>query len=640
MQIVADFSARANLDASGFTRGAEKLADSLATALRDNEVALSKMQGHYRRAMEDFVRASNVPMTSGSLAKLIRQFEKLEESAKIAFVTASSRVEQASIVDPNRGLAGRRVDMQFQQQQAEANAQAARDEQTLLARNAAIARADLEQRQRLSSQYWQQQFSSIDREIAERQRSGMEFSKQLQRQMQLEEAKAEEARNTERALFQQAEAIKEAVNPTLRLVKLRAELTKLVDRGLLSDKQAAAYMQMRAQTIQFEAGSRAASRYGMYLQQAGYQIQDFAVQVASGTNALVAFSQQGSQMLGVFGRWGAIAGAAVSLGVLIYRLYNMEDAAKKAKDAIEALRQEQEKFVSLTDSNRKRDVEQMSLAEQRVIAERELTAALAERQRAVHALVTAGRRLEASEYWSSSPRSNPRRGGRPMFEVKEPLRLRRDNTQQLAAFKQAEADATAAANRALERQNALLEIQRKTVEQLKSASEERLRDMKEAADIMASMSFDLMTPSEQIASLTDKLRFLEEDGKNVSNSPEAAKLVVQLYELQKAQQAAADAIKASLDPLYAEEQQRKRLNDLVKLGLLTNEEVEQYLAKQRGNANRVEAARQTPFNDMVRRGLLLGTAAAMSTEPVLETEAKKQTVYLASIARSMEIWRN
>jgi hypothetical protein len=509
----------------------------------------------------------------------------------------------------------------------------------LLARNAAIARADLEQRQRLSSQYWQQQFSSIDREIAERQRSGMEFSKQLQRQMQLEEAKAEEARNTERALFQQAEAIKEAINPTLRLVKLRAELTKLVDRGLLSDQQAAAYMKMRAQTIQFEAGSRAASRYGMYLQQAGYQIQDFAVQVSSGTNALVAFSQQGSQMLGVFGKWGAIAGAAVSLGVLIYRLYNMEDAAKKAKDAIEALRQEQEKFVSLTDSNRKRDVEQMSLAEQRVIAERELTAALAERQRAVQALVKAGKQLEASESWSS--RSNkPRRGGRPMFEIKEPLRLPRFNTRQQAAFKQAEADATAATNRVLERQNALLEIQRKTVEQLKSASEERLRDMKEAADIMASMSFDLMTPSEQIASLTDKLRFLEEDGKNVSNSPEAAKLVVQLYELQKAQQAAADAIKASLDPLYAEEQQRKRLNDLVKLGLLTNEEVEQYLAKQRGNANRVEAARQTPFNDMVRRGLLLGTAAAMSTEPVLETEAKKQTVYLASIARSMEIWRN
>jgi hypothetical protein len=37
------------------------------------------------------------------------------------------------------------------------------------------------------------------------------------------------------------------------------------------------------------------------MQQAGYQIQDFIVQVQGGQSALVAFSQQGSQLAGAFG---------------------------------------------------------------------------------------------------------------------------------------------------------------------------------------------------------------------------------------------------------------------------------------------------------------------------------------------------
>jgi len=50
------------------------------------------------------------------------------------------------------------------------------------------------------------------------------------------------------------------------------------------------------------------------LQQAGYQIGDFAVQVQAGTNVAVAFGQQMSQLLGIFGAGGALAGAAVAIG--------------------------------------------------------------------------------------------------------------------------------------------------------------------------------------------------------------------------------------------------------------------------------------------------------------------------------------
>lgn len=49
------------------------------------------------------------------------------------------------------------------------------------------------------------------------------------------------------------------------------------------------------------------------LQQTGYQLGDFFVQVTNGTSAMQAFGQQGSQILGVFGPVGAILGAAVAI---------------------------------------------------------------------------------------------------------------------------------------------------------------------------------------------------------------------------------------------------------------------------------------------------------------------------------------
>lgn len=66
----------------------------------------------------------------------------------------------------------------------------------------------------------------------------------------------------------------------------------------------------RAQTA-----SRRFATFG--LQQAGYQVGDFFVQIQSGTNALVAFGQQASQMLGIFGAGGAIAGAGVAIATAI-----------------------------------------------------------------------------------------------------------------------------------------------------------------------------------------------------------------------------------------------------------------------------------------------------------------------------------
>lgn len=67
-------------------------------------------------------------------------------------------------------------------------------------------------------------------------------------------------------------------------------------------------------------------------QQAGYQVGDFAVQVQGGQSALVAFSQQGSQLLGVLGPWGAVMGAVLAVGSsLAGVLWTMGDATEETK---------------------------------------------------------------------------------------------------------------------------------------------------------------------------------------------------------------------------------------------------------------------------------------------------------------------
>ena len=82
------------------------------------------------------------------------------------------------------------------------------------------------------------------------------------------------------------------------------------------------------------AGS--ARRFGQVMGQAGFQIQDFAVQVQSGTSALTALSQQGSQFLGVFGTGGAIAGAVLTVGLLVTQILTGKSATDAWAEAIKA----------------------------------------------------------------------------------------------------------------------------------------------------------------------------------------------------------------------------------------------------------------------------------------------------------------
>ncbi|END4894166.1 tail protein (tape measure) [Citrobacter freundii] len=91
-----------------------------------------------------------------------------------------------------------------------------------------------------------------------------------------------------------------------------------------------------------ENGAKGTGSWKSSMQQAGYQVQDFIIQVQGGQSALVAFAQQGSQLAGAFGPGGAIVGSIIALssvlaGVLITSLNGGKNAMNALKDAAEAM---------------------------------------------------------------------------------------------------------------------------------------------------------------------------------------------------------------------------------------------------------------------------------------------------------------
>lgn len=71
------------------------------------------------------------------------------------------------------------------------------------------------------------------------------------------------------------------------------------------------------------------------LQQAGFQVGDFAVQLANGTNQMQAFGQQAPQLLQIFGPIGSLVGAAVAVFAAFSVV--MEKSAVSSKDLTNAM---------------------------------------------------------------------------------------------------------------------------------------------------------------------------------------------------------------------------------------------------------------------------------------------------------------
>lgn len=94
----------------------------------------------------------------------------------------------------------------------------------------------------------------------------------------------------------------------------------------------------RAMAAAAQASQKAVHRKGVAVQQVGYQVGDFLVQVQSGTNAFVAFGQQATQLVGVLGMLNpSLIGLSAGLGIAIPLVTAVAAAfSRTSKDADEA----------------------------------------------------------------------------------------------------------------------------------------------------------------------------------------------------------------------------------------------------------------------------------------------------------------
>ena len=206
---------------------------------------------------------------------------------------------------------------------------------------------------------------------------GLIDDKQLNKAMAEQERLSKERILTDKTLIAQAKkrakAAKELKQETARLVKEYApartaanlyqkklkEIDQALHRNVISSNEAEkATATLKREFHEFTSGLatggnqfskfnveayRANQRTKRFasvgLQQAGYQVGDFAVQLQGGTNIAVAFGQQMSQLLGIFGAGGAIAGAGVAIATaFIAPLLESKKKVTELKQELELLK--------------------------------------------------------------------------------------------------------------------------------------------------------------------------------------------------------------------------------------------------------------------------------------------------------------
>ena len=88
--------------------------------------------------------------------------------------------------------------------------------------------------------------------------------------------------------------------------------------------------------------------------QFGYQIQDIAVQLQSGQNAMLIFGQQGSQIASIFGPGGAVLGAVLAVGAALATAFlpNLFKSKETVDDLAERIRSFNKDLSKLTVSQR------------------------------------------------------------------------------------------------------------------------------------------------------------------------------------------------------------------------------------------------------------------------------------------------
>ncbi len=154
----------------------------------------------------------------------------------------------------------------------------------------------------------------------------------------------------------QFERLRASVDPAYaaqqRLANAQAQLSRQMQLGVVSEQEAARVQQLLQ--AQLGLGGGAFSKYGFAVQNASFQVADFATQIAGGTSPVRALSQQLPQLLGGFGLVGAALSAVVAIGGAVAQSYfGMGSAAEKAKEQQDAFNKTLDRATELFKDVRK-----------------------------------------------------------------------------------------------------------------------------------------------------------------------------------------------------------------------------------------------------------------------------------------------
>ena len=171
------------------------------------------------------------------------------------------------------------------------------------------------------------------------QRDAMAQNQQVLKQSSSESQKAEKSYND---LSREFKLLSSRVGRTADQQEQLNALYRLGSTATLTQKKRTLQL-VKAYQLQRAAGATVQKSFrGMrgQMQNFGYQMQDVAVQMQMGTNAMTIFSQQGSQLAAGFGPTGAIIGAGIAfvgmMGSLL--LPALFDGGKAVKELSEALK--------------------------------------------------------------------------------------------------------------------------------------------------------------------------------------------------------------------------------------------------------------------------------------------------------------
>jgi DNA repair exonuclease SbcCD ATPase subunit len=134
-----------------------------------------------------------------------------------------------------------------------------------------------------------------------------------------------------------------------------------IKRVQAADDAAAAAAAKNAARVEEVSGQKAGRGKGIQIQQAGYQVADFATQVGAGTSAVQAMGQQLPQLLGAFGPWGAVIGAAAAVLIPLGRaLADVAAQSEKTKESLDRAKDFIGKFAEASKKAGEQDVQSLT----------------------------------------------------------------------------------------------------------------------------------------------------------------------------------------------------------------------------------------------------------------------------------------